>query len=475
MKAPSPKFCATLLAATLVAAGCSTPPGIDSSRLPHIPNSFAGEGGHWTTANPAQVPPRGEWWKAFGDPELDRLMADALARNDRLHVAAARLEQARALLRATEGRRLPVIGLSAGASRGTGPDTGPAASTSLSAGVGLSYELDVFGRIARATDAARLDAASREELFRSTKLLIQAEVAQTYFALRALDNETAIVKETVLAYGDTLRLTESRYRAGDVAELDVARVRTEKAAAESQALAIQRERSDLEHALAVLVGEVASTFALVPGLWRAAVPVVPAGVPSTVLARRPDVTAAQRQLLAAQARVGVAQAAWFPDVRLTASGGFASSQLSEVFKWSARSWGIGALLSLPIFDGRREGTIAAAAAEMDGALYAYREQLLVAFKDVEDQLSALRLLDEQAQAESVAVTSARRATALSSSRYRNGFISQLELLDAQRNELRSRRMETQVRAAQFQASVKLIRALGGSWEVPAHVGAGGGG
>lgn len=458
------QYCVSLLAAALVAAGCSSPPTIDTAKLPAMPLAFAGEGGQWTAAPPTELPPFGEWWRAFGDPVLDQLMTSATERNDRIHVAAARLEQARALQRVTEARRLPQVGVSAGAFRGTQPQTGTAAATSLSAGAGLSYELDVFGRIARATDAARLDTGSREALLRSARLLVQAEVAQTYFNLRALDLETAIVRDTVLAFAGTLRLTESRFRAGDVAELDVARVRTEKAAAQSQALAIQRERSELEHTLAVLVGEVATTFSVAPDKWNGIVPVVPAGVPSLVLARRPDVNAAQQALLAAQARVGVVQAAWFPDVQLTATGGFASSGLSDVFKWSARAWGIGALLSLPLFDGRREPSIAAATAEMDGALFAYRGQLLVAFKDVEDQLSALRLLQEQAQAEAVAVSSASRATVLSNSRYRNGLISQLELLDAQRNELRSRRMATQVRAAQFQTTVKLIRALGGSWD-----------
>lgn len=462
---PWPSRLSVLVAALLV-AGCATPPAIDAARLPPIPLSFAGAGGRWTAAAPAELPAFGEWWKAFGDPVLDGLMAGAMERNDRIHIAAARLEQARALLRAAEGRRLPQVGLAAGAFRGTRPDMGPAAATSLSAGATFSYEVDVFGKIARATDAARLDADQRESLLRSARLLIQAEVAHTYFTLRALDAETAIVQDTVLAYADTLRLTESRFRAGDVAELDVVRVRAEKAAAQSQALAIRRERAELEHTLAVLLGEVASTFSLAPSQWSGSVPAIPAGVPAIVLARRPDVSAAQQALLAAQARVGVAQSAWFPDVQLTASGGFASSGLSDVFKWSARAWGVGALLSLPLFDGRREGTIAAAAAEMDGALSSYREQVLVAFKDVEDQLSSLRLLGEQAQAEAVAVASARRATALSNARYRGGFISQFELLDAQRNELRSRRMETQVRAAQFQTTVRLVRALGGSWDNP---------
>ena len=454
------------LAAALILAGCASPPPIDASQLPTPPASFRESEGHWIAAAPADAQARGEWWKAFDDPVLDDLMARALQRNDRIQVAAARLTQARALVQATQAQGLPQIGASAGGLRGTQPQTGTHPLTSLTAGASLSYEADLFGKIARATDAATLDAQTREALLRSTQLLVQAEVAQTYFELRALDIEHGIVSDTATAYRDSLRLTEARLRAGDVAELDVARVRTEAAATDSDALAIQSQRAQLEHALAVLVGDVASSFSLAPADWNATLPLIPAGVPGTVLARRPDVAASQRQLLAAQARVGVAQAAWFPDVQLTAAGGYASSDLSNLFKWSARAWGIGALLSVPLFDGgRRNAGIDAAKADMDGALALYREQVLVAFRDVEDELSDLRLLGERAQAETTAVTSASRATALSGSRYRNGLISQLELLDAQRSELRNRREAARVRAAQYQATVGLIRALGGSWDV----------
>jgi multidrug efflux system outer membrane protein len=457
-----------VVVAALVMAGCAAPPPIDPTRLPITPADFKEGDVRWRQAKPADAQPRGEWWMAFGDRVLDDLMKRAVERNDRIQVAAARLMQARALVRGTEADKMPQVGLSAGAFRGTQPQTGPRPITNLSAGSGLSYEVDLFRKIARATEAAELDAQSREALLRGAQLLVQADVAQTYFALRALDIEAGIVNETVVAYRDTLRLTEARFRAGDVAELDVARVRSEVAATESDALALERQRAQREHALAVLVGEVASGFSVAPARWDAALPVIPAGVPSVVLERRPDVAAAQRQLLAAQARVGVAQAAWFPDIRLTAAGGYSTSEASDLFKWSARAWGIGALLALPVFDGgKRRAGIEAASAELDGTLAAYREQVLVAFRDVEDQLSALRLLDQQAQAESVAVSSASRATALSSARYRNGSISQLDLLDSQRTELRNRREGAQVRAAQFEATVGLIRALGGSWDVPA--------
>jgi len=183
-----------------------------------------------------------------------------------------------------------------------------------------------------------------------------------------------------------------------------------------------------------------------------------------VLSRRPDVSAAQSSLLAAQTRVGVAKAAWFPSVTLTATGGYASPELGDLFKWSARAWGIGAAASLPLFDGgRREAGIQNAGCEFDVALARYREQVLVAFRDVEDQLSSLRLLAEQAEAQDRAVASASRSTALSDVRYRNGYVSQLDLLDAQRSELRNRRQALQVRSAQYQATVALVRALGGGW------------
>jgi outer membrane protein, multidrug efflux system len=459
------KLIAPLLAA-LVVAGCASAPAIDPAALPATPLAFK-EGGRWTQAAPAEAAPRGEWWTAFADPVLDDLVERANRGNTTIQVAAARLEQARAFARAARADELPQVGLAAGASRQDGLPVAPAGSprSLVSAAANLSYELDLFGRLAESTRAASLDAKSREGLLQSTRLLIQAEVAQGYLALRALDAEHVLVQETLHAYRETLDLTERRFRAGDVAELDVARVQAEVAATQSEALALDRRRAELEHALAALVGEPATTFSIAEKEWKTALPVIPAGVPGTVLARRPDVAAAQSTLLAAQARVGVAQAAWFPDVTLTASGGQASSEIRDLFKWGARAWGVGALLSLPLFDGgRREAGVRGASAEMDASLARYREQLLGAFREVEDQLAALRLLSEQAQAQERAVAAATRTTSLSDVRYRNGLVSQLELLDARRSELRNRRQALRVRNDQYQATVGLIRALGGGWE-----------
>lgn len=454
------------LLVALVLAGCATVPPIDPSTLPAVPASFKEGDGRWTVAVPAEAQPRGAWWKAFSDPVLEDLVARADRANTSIQLAAARLAQARAFVRSTEADRSVQVGVGANAARLQGivsNTSGPARSI-FGAGADLSYEVDLFGRLARTTDAAVLDAQAREGLLQSARLLVQADVAQTYLALRALDVERQLVRSTVAAYRETLLLTERRYRAGDVAELDVARARTEVAATESESIALDRRRAELEHALALLIGEAASSFEVGASPWNTALPVIPAGVPSTVLSRRPDVAAAQSTMYAAQMRVGVAQAAWFPSVALTATGGFASPELSDLLTWSARAWGVGALLSLPLIDGgRREAGVQNARAELDAALARYREQVLVAFKDVEDQLSALRLLAAQAEAQSRAVASASRATALSSTRYRNGLVSQLELLDAQRSELRNRREALQVRSAQYQATVGLVRALGGGW------------
>jgi len=449
----------TALFAALWLAGCASVGVVDPAQLPQPPAAYK------TTA--AEAPAiQAAWWQPFADPALDDLVARALAANTSVQAAANRLAQARAALGGAEATRLPQVGVAAGAGRAADP--GAQGATQYSAGLNLAYELDLGGRLLHERNASALDLRAREQLLADARLLVQANVARGYLALRALDAERDIVRGTVAAYAETLSLTEKRARAGDVADLDLARVRAELAANEAEALALDRRRVELETALAVLLGEPASNFRLAPTAWTTALPAVPVGLPSELLQRRPDLAAARSQLQAAQARVGVAQAAWFPNIALTGGAGYASTDLGDLFKWSARSWGIGALLSLPLLDGgRREAGVQGANAQLDGALASYRDQVLTAFKDVEDQLSALRILGSQSEVQAKAVASASRATQLSDARYRNGYVSQLDLLDARRSELRNRRQALQVRSAQYQSTVGLIRALGGGWADPA--------
>lgn len=449
----------TPLFAALLLAGCASVGSVAPAQLPQAPVAYKA-----VTASDAPAL-TASWWQPFADPVLDDLVTRAMTANTSVQAAANRLALARAALGSAQSARLPQLGVSAGAGRSSTPgQTIPQPATQYSAGLNLAYELDLGGRLLHERNAAALDVQAREQLLADARLLVQANVARGYLALRALDTERDIVRDTVAAYGETLSLTEKRARAGDVADLDLARVRAELAANEAEALALDRRRLELETALAVLVGEPASDFSLKPTAWTTALPTVPAGLPSELLQRRPDLAAARSQLQAAQARVGVAQAAWWPSLSLTAQGGGISNELSNLLKSGAGTWGIGLLGALPIFDGgRRESGVDTAKAQLDGEAIAFREQFLLALKDVEDQLGALSLLQAQDAASARAVSAAGQALKLSDTRYRNGLVSQLELLDARRSELANKRAALQVRSAQYQATVGLIRALGGGW------------
>lgn len=313
------------LAAALLLAGCATalPPAEPLAGVqPPAAFSTPQEQASWTTAAPAEAQPRGEWWRAFADAELTALVERAAVANTDVQTAAARLTEARALLRSADAQRMPQLGASAGAARQAGANTanGTQPATLLTAGLNLSYEVDLFGRLSNASEAARQDAQAQAALLQSTRLMVQADVAQTYLQLRSLQTERQLVQQSLSAYRDTLRLIESRHRAGDAAELDVVRMQSEVSTTEAETLALERQQATLTHALAVLVGDVATGFVLPAPAGQTALPVIPAGVPATVLARRPDVSAAQARVLAAQARVGVAQAAWFPAISLTGAG-----------------------------------------------------------------------------------------------------------------------------------------------------------
>jgi multidrug efflux system outer membrane protein len=479
------KLTMTPLLAALMLAACATPPAIDGAALRATPATYkaaaradglAVADGRWSLVPPAELDARGDWWRVFNDATLDTLIQRALANNTELRSAAARLLQARALLGSADAARMPQLDLVAGGARGTPAGTSPSSTGLLNAanastthltsvGASLSYELDLAGRLSQASRAAAFDTQTRAALLQNARLMVEAEVAQSYLALRFVDQERRLLADTLLSYRDTLALTRHRVDAGRVGELDLVRMQGDVAATEAEALGLDRQRAELENALAVLLGEPASGFRLADD--DAALPVLPAipgGLPSAMLARRPDVSAAERSLLAAQARVGVAQAAWFPSLTLTSAAGFASTALGEVFRWSARAWSVEALLALPLFDGgRREAGLDSAHAGLDLAMADYRQQILQALREVEDALSDLQLLSRQLEAQSQSVRYSERATAIAESRYRNGLVSQLDLLDARRGELRQRRQALQLQAARYQATVGLIRALGGSW------------
>ncbi|MBR0567090.1 efflux transporter outer membrane subunit [Azoarcus sp. L1K30] len=475
-----------LLAALLTVAGCALTPAYERPAM-SIPPAFKeaapardaapSDEARWKTAMPAEAAHRGEWWTVFGDATLNALESDALAANQDLKAAAARLAQARALGGSARAERLPQIDAGLGptrqrpspASQGLDADASTTTSTLWRAQASIGYEVDLFGRVAATVDAADAGAQHSEALLRSVQLALQADVASTYFLLRELDAEQALFRATVDLRSDALKLVLHRFEAGDIGELDVARGRTELASAQSEAHGIARRRAAAEHALAILLGKPPAEFSFTPQpLERLAIE-VPAGLPSELLERRPDIAAAEREMAAANARIGIARAAFFPRLNLTGALGYESGELGDLLQWSSRSFLLGPLagtvLSLPIFDGgRRQAELDRSRAAWDEDVARYRQTVLSAFREVEDSLSAVRILGDQARAQNAAVMAAERAAQLSQLQYREGATSYFEVIDADRSVLQQRRLAVQLDGERARSTVALIRALGGGWD-----------
>lgn len=443
--------------------------------------------GNWKEAQPAEDVARGQWWRVFQSEPLDALELQAQAANAQLQAAAARVRQARAIVGITNADRLPRVGAGFGPTRqkpnattlGLPPGTEVQPFTVWQADLSASWEVDLFNRIGDSVRAASGDAQSAQATYQSLLLALQADVATLYFQVRATDSELAVLRGTVDLREQDVELTQKRYDAGAISELDLVRAKTELANTRSDLHALERQRAQLEHALAVLLGKAPADFTFGSQPFEAAaapdfvssVPSIPAGLPSALLERRPDVAAAQQALIAANARIGVARAAFFPVLNLTASGGFASDELSNLFQWSSRTWALGPLagtiLSVPLFSGgRNTSNLDRSWAAYDEAVANYRDRVLNAFADVENSLSDLRTLDAQAHANAEALVSARRATAISDTRYRAGAVAYFEVIDAQRSQLAVERLTVQIEGARRAATVALIRALGGGWDTP---------
>lgn len=466
----------TSLATAAVLAACNTAPVAQQAAV-DVPVAYkeaAAAQSRWKRAEPAEAQPRGEWWRAFGDEQLNALQAQADAGNPGLAAAAARVKAARALLGSAEADRSLQLGAQAGATRqklsaveaGEPAGTRVPAATAWQLGVGASYEVDLFQRVANGVRAADADAQATEAALRSVRLALQADVAQAYYQVRTLDAVVDLLDRTLALREQTLDLISKRYKAGDVSELDLARAQADRASTRAELQAAQGDRRRAEQALALLLGKTPSAFSLAaqPLPADVAVPQVPAGLPSALLERRPDVAVAQARMVAANARVGQARSALFPALVLTAQGGQASSELSDLFTMSARSWLVSAVFNLPIIDGgRNRAAITRSEAALEESVADYRQSVLQAFGDVEGQLSGLTATREQAGSVDEALGAARRSADLADKRYRAGEDSYLTLIDAQRSLLSAERQAVQLRGAWVGQTVGLVRALGGGW------------
>jgi multidrug efflux system outer membrane protein len=477
------------LALALALAGCATSPVYETPAM-DIPAAFKEAtlspeaAQQWKAAQPADALARGKWWAIFADDTLDALQARAMKANQDLKAAAARVAQARALSRQAQADRYPQVDAGFGPTRqrrsnaamGLSQDADNAPQTFWRAQLSASYEADLFGRVAAGAQAALADAQQSAALYESVRLAMQADVAQTYFQIRRLDAERSLYAQTIALRRQTLALVQQRYDAGDISELDLARAQTELSTASAQALAIERQRAAAEHALAILLGEAPSSFSLsADPLGRVDV-AIPAGLPSSLLERRPDISAAERAMAAANARVGAARAAFFPRLTLTGALGYESAHLSDLFEWSSRTFLLGplagAMLSLPIFDaGRRDAQLDQARAVYEEDVAAYRQTVLGAFREVEDALSGLRILGQETSVRDEAVRSAERAAELSRIQYREGSVAYLDVIDADRAVLQQRQASVRLDGERALAAVALVRAIGGGWDLPGQAAA----
>ena len=451
-----------------LATACSVGPDYVRPTVP-VPGDYKESTG-WKPAEPRDDVGRGPWWEIYGDPELSRLEALIAVSNQDLAAAEARFRQARALVASARSAWWPTVAVGVSATRAHQSGTlgtafsGGRTENEFAMPVSAMWEADVWGRIRRSVESSEASAQASAADLAATRLSLEAELATDYFQLHELDAERQVLDETVAAYERSLTLTRNRYAQGVVSRVDVAQAETQLESTRAQAVDVTLARAQVEHAIAVLVGTPPAEFSLPAVPLAVTPPVVPAGVPSALLERRPDVAAAERSAAAANAQIGVAVAAYFPTITLSASGGFTSSDASTWFTWPSRVWSFGPAVQETIFDGGQRGALTdQARATFDEAVAAYRQSVLAAFQNVEDQLAALRLLEEEGRLRTNAVAAAQEALRITRNQYKAGIASYLEVVVTQGVALGNERSAVQTLGRRLVASVALVQALGGGW------------
>lgn len=470
----STRFTPTLMAAALAVliTGCAVGPTYERPSTPAVSNFKEAEG--WVPAAPADALERGPWWTLFGDPVLDGLAARVEVSNQNVAAAVAAYAQARAVVREQRASLFPSVTLGGGATRSGSGGSTTASSASSSSGrtgnnyqlsIGGSWEPDVWGRLGRAVDGATAGSQASAADLASAKLSAQGELAINYFSLRQIDAQKGLLQETIDGYKRALEIAQNRYNAGIVGKTDVLQAQTQLANAQADDAGLVRQRAQLEHAIAVLVGEAPGNFSLPRAEWKPSVPEVPVGVPSTLLQRRPDIAAAERRVAAANEQIGIAKSAYYPSLSLSASYGLGASRVADLFSASSSVWSLGLQVAQVLFNAgatgaRVEGSEAAHAQ----TVARYRQTVLAAFQDVEDQLAATRVLLTQQELRRQASASADQVEQQVLNRYRSGQVSYTEVIAAQATALSARRALVQAMADRQTTAVALIQSLGGGWQ-----------
>jgi NodT family efflux transporter outer membrane factor (OMF) lipoprotein len=426
----------------------------------------------WMAATPADAAAKGDWWTRFQDPQLDALEKRVDISSQTIQQAAAQFQEARALYAQNRAAYAPTITADPSITRqrlsGTRSNQVITSQTvnQYVLPIDASYEVDVWGRVRQSVAAGRANMQAGAADLETVRLSVHAEVATDYLQIRALDAEAALLQATIEAFQKALDLTTNRYNAGVASRSDVAQAQAQLEATRADAIDLGVQRAQLEHALAVLVGELPSSFSIPAAHLGGDPPLIPVALPSALLQRRPDIAAAERRVASANAEIGVATAAFFPSLLLSASGGFQSSQIGQWLSWPSRFWSLGPALAQTLFDGgARRAVRDQAKATYDQTVAEYRQSVLMAFQDVEDNLAALRILTDEAQTEQAAVAAAHQALEIAMNQYRGGLVSYLQVTTAQSAALTDERASVNVLARRYTASVQLVKALGGGWDV----------
>jgi NodT family efflux transporter outer membrane factor (OMF) lipoprotein len=458
--------------AAIALGGCMVGPDYVRPSAPTTPAFKETEG--WKVAEPRDHLPRGAWWEIFGDPDLNALQAQLDPANQNLRIAEARLRQARAAIRFNRAALFPTlsagVGLSSVRQSGNQPfasqSTNPGSSGDLIASIDLSYEVDLWGRIRRTVAAARHEATATAADLETARLSLHAELAMDYFELRAVDAQKQLLDETVKAFEAALRLTTTRFQGGAAPKSDVAQAQTQLDTTRAQATDVTVQRAQLEHAIAILLGRPPADFSLPPRPLDTRPPDIPVGLPSQLLERRPDIAAAERRVAEANEQIGIAKAAYYPALVLNASVGFEGSTFGNLLNASSLLWSVGASITQTIFDGgRRRATSDSVRAAYDATVASYRQTTLTAFQQVEDNVAALRILEQEARQQRQAVESAQQSLQIFTIRYRGGVDNYLQVITAQTVTLTNQRTEIDILGRRMAASVLLVKALGGGWDV----------
>lgn len=455
----------TLLSALL--AGCATGPAYQRPDVPVTAYKEAAALPAWKHAEPAALDTQGSWWLAYGDAHLSELVEEAGRSNDTIRISEARYRQALALAAASRSNLFPFLDLTGGVKRGTGNGSGGAGNVATNRRIGLEagWEADVWGRVRNQAESSRLAAEAGAADLAAARLAVQATVAQLYFQVRVLDAQQRLLDSTAQAYERSLQLTQQRLRFGVATPADVAQAQAQLKSTQAQAVDNRVQRSQLEHALAVLLGREPASFALAPAARVAVkVPVVPAGVPSTLLERRPDVAAAERRVASANASIGASQAAYFPDLTLSATGGFQGTEGAHWLTVPHRVWALGPALAVTLFDGgaRRAQTDNAIAA-YDATVAGYRQTVLDSVQEVEDALALLAGLEQESELLDAAVQASRESERQMLARYQAGTTDYLSVVTVQATALAAERSALAAQGRRLAASVSLVKALGGGW------------